>query len=178
MTFWIALYGAVLSTLLFIRSLSEGWPRLLLMKDGDDIVISLKNEGKHSLVVHRILVLNGRLRFIPSSPTVNHAVTTALNRVSHDYFQIVVAPQTEINFRLNVTSPARFYICWVFWNSARLRILPRLPMLFVISQNQLETLEAHSTMRVERAIFDGGQRAVVEFPSRPAERLTATWRAG
>lgn len=145
MTFWLALYGAVLSTVLFIRSVSEGWPRLLLQKAGDNIVISLKNEGKHSLVVHRISVLNGRLKIAPSSsPTTLHAVRTSLNESRYGDLQLVVLPDGNQDFRLNVNQPARLYVCWLIWNSARLRILPRLPMLFVISQNQLETLKRSS----------------------------------
>jgi hypothetical protein len=141
-TFWIALYGAVLSTVLFIRSLSEGWPRLILQRSGDDIVVSLKNEGKHSLIVHRLQVLGRRLKFTPSSsPSTRRSVRTALNMVNHGDLQIIVPPDGNKDFRLMDGKPAPFYICWLIWNSARLRILPRLPLFFVISKNQLETLK-------------------------------------
>jgi hypothetical protein len=141
MTFWLALYGAVLSTVLFIRSVSEGWPRLILHKAGDDIVISLKNEGKHSLVVHGISVLNDRLKIAPSSsPTTLHAMRTVLKESRYGDLQLLVSPQGEQEFRLSVERPARLYICWLIWNSARLRILPRLRLLFVISHRRLDIL--------------------------------------
>lgn len=142
MTFWIALYGALLSTLLFIRSLSEGWPRLILQRRGDDVLVSVKNEGKHSLIIHRISVLYGGIEIDPCSwPTARHTVRAICNESYHGDWQIVVPPDGNQDFRININKPRRYSFCLLFWNSARLRIWPRLPMPFVISQKRLGALK-------------------------------------
>jgi hypothetical protein len=143
MTFAIALWGAILSSILAYRHLTADWPRITLAQDeigSDKTLLVFKNEGKHSLIIHKVRVLVGHAEVVPHSRSTGSAVRTAMNKVMHGDLQIIIDPNEEYKFSLSAKSTSKLLLFSVHWNSARLRLLPRIPLLASIRGSQLDAL--------------------------------------
>lgn len=140
----LAFWGAFLSTLLGFRVLLSEWPRLLLSKANDDIELSVMNEAKHSIILHKIGVLGGPLDFVPHSRTSLAAVRTAINKTEHHDLQIVLAPEEEISFTLKYKASFSLAVLFIHWSSARLTLIPKIPVFVVLPRRKIDILKRSS----------------------------------
>jgi hypothetical protein len=149
MTLAIALWGAILSSILAYRQLTADWPKLSLENDrtsdeGKRVKLILKNEGKHSLVLHGVKLLVGNARLTPHSKSTSSAVRTAMNEVMHGDLQLIIVPNDEYEFSLETHSDSRLLVFSVHWSSARLSLFPRIPLLVAIRRSQLNAISRTS----------------------------------
>lgn len=147
MTFVLAFWGAVLSTLLGLRTLSTDWPRLLLRNDPEEeerLTLGVKNESKHSIVLHRIAVHPRKTLVSPNSGSSRSAIRTAMNVIGHGDLQIVIEPDIEQTFSFTEPKEARVVVLVVFWSSARLGFLPKIPLVVFLRRSKIDALRRGS----------------------------------
>lgn len=146
MTLLLAIWGAFLSTLLGIRVLHSEFPRPLLSKASDDkIILSFRNGAKHAIFLHRIGCYGNVLRFVSHSPSTRAAVQTAINETLHSDLQIVLASDAKIDFDVQETRAFKLALLIFYWSSARLSLLPKIPVVVVVSKRKLEALKRSSS---------------------------------
>ncbi len=148
MTWLLAVWGAFLSTLLGIRVLHSEFPRPLLSKASDGkIILSLRNGAKHAVFLHRISCSGNVLRFTPHSPSTRAAIQTAINETLHRDLQIVLEPDAKIDFDVQETPSFKIAFLAFYWSSARLSLLPKIPVVVVVTKRKLEALKRSSSDR-------------------------------
>lgn len=150
MTLILAVWGALLSTLLGIRVLHSEFPRPLLSKAKDQrIVLSLRNGAKHSIFLHKITFYGSHLRLVPHSPSNRAAVRTALNETLHSDLQISLNSESQIDFDVTQKEDFKAALLVFYWSSARLSLLPKIPVIVMISKRKLQALERSSDVVVD-----------------------------
>lgn len=141
-TFWLSLWGAVLSTLLGLRTLTSGWPRVLLVSSPsnlDCLFLSIKNEDIHSIVVERIRTFPKGMHLNFDAPSTRAAVGSAINEARHNDRQIIVSPHKEIRFRFGENTHPKNTLLLLQWRSARIGLLPKIPLVLYISSERIRS---------------------------------------
>jgi hypothetical protein len=148
MTTAIALWGAILSTILAIRQLTADWPRIVLARDQNNpnaLALQFKNEGKHSISICKIRFWLNNCSVKSRSRTAVGAIQSAINQIDHGDFQKLIEPDEECEFVLEPEAITALIVLTVHWNSARLRLFPRIPLLVAILPSQIKALTRAST---------------------------------